>query len=72
MFQRVTLSVRPVNTVASLPVRYLPDHNRSGCREGAIFCPQDQGEEYCRALILGDDRVSDILPEENSLTAWPA
>jgi hypothetical protein len=47
---------------AILPINHLLDHSLNSCREVGIFYPQDQEEEYCRALILGNDGVLDILP----------
>jgi hypothetical protein len=59
MFQRATLSSRPVVTEDILPASYLLHH--SNCQVEVISFLPGQEEECCRALMLGSDRVLDVL-----------
>jgi hypothetical protein len=65
MFRRVTLLSLPADTGAISLVKRLPARSHSKCRVGDICFPPALEEEYCRALILGSDRVLEILPEGN-------
>ena len=57
---------------AILPINHLLGHSQNSCREVGISYPQGQEEEYCRELILGNDRVPDILPLWVSWAVWLA
>ena len=67
----ILLSLLTDTGVISLLRRH-PARSHSKCREGDICFPQALEEEYCRALILGSDRVLEILPEGISQTVRPA